>query len=350
MNSGIITFHAANNYGAVLQAYALKCICEKIGQNCDIIDYSSKFIIEKYTLTLDYSSFKQLIKSAIRYCVLKRRYARFDLFREKYLSPVSYDEKKYQIIIVGSDQVWNYNLTLDDTGYLLDFVENGITKVSYAPSFGMMEIDVEHRETYKNLLNKFDYLSVREPEGKKIISDLIGRDSEIVLDPTLLLTKEQWIDALNIKKRKTGYIFCYLFGMTEATRQFIMELARREKLRIIGISDSVSLNNDGIKYDYTASPSEWVSYFYNATYVVTNTFHGTAFSIIFEKQFYIGEIVNLKGRGRIDNLLEKSGLSCRTNFSNTNIINYEIVGERMRPYIDSSLEYLKKILSEKNNV
>ena len=346
MISGIVTFHTANNYGAVLQAYALKSVCSKYCEQCDIIDYRSVTISERYRLLLDISSPKRLIKSMLRNAFLREKYKRFNDFRKYYLCSVAYEEKKYDVVIAGSDQIWNYNLTNGDSGYFLDFVEEGVKKVAYAPSFGVPHLDSAYEKMYKNLLSNFACISAREPEGKHIIESLFGMKSEIVLDPTLLLTKKEWIDSFQLQTAKRDYIFCYLFGMSDNTKRFIQNLSRKTGYKVVGISDNISLKNDGIRYDRIASPKTWISYIYNAAFVITNSFHGTAFSIIFEKQFYIGEILDAKGRGRIDNLLRITELEDRKNLVEQGNINYENVRSHLQPHIEASVAYLKTAISE----
>ncbi len=200
---GIITFHRAINYGALLQTYALQTSVEKLGCECEVIDYHNERIERQYKkITLmNAKGVKDVAKFFLYATNQNGKYDKFRSFASRYLhlSPVcsSHDDLNkissgYDLLIAGSDQVWNYRLTDFDTAYFLSFEKNRRKKNAYAASFGISEIPEEKIEDYRNLLNNYNEITVREKRGAELIKNLTGRDHGLALDPTLLLSKKEW--------------------------------------------------------------------------------------------------------------------------------------------------------------
>ena len=200
MKVGIITFHRAINYGAILQAYALKKKIDELGNVTKVIDYVN-LKEEKACKIINTNSLKSFIGSLLKFRFKKRKDIKFVDFRKKYLNltPVVGTKgalkelnAQFNVFITGSDQVWNYNIIGGDMTYLLDFANEG-KKNSYAASFGVINIEEKYKRQYSDLLNSFTNIAVREDAGAKIIRELCHKEVPVVLDPTLLLDAFEWM-------------------------------------------------------------------------------------------------------------------------------------------------------------
>ena len=300
-NIAVITWKF-DNYGTILQAYALNHYLNQNVKNvkCKLVNYE----LEKKNLDIPFRYFslslphKVAIKvqqafkilrgkdGAIAEEVIKRR----DLFEEfaeqiPQTKPLSKNELKelnndFDIFICGSDQIWNPNYF--DKSYLLDFVSTG-KKIAYAPSFGGKKIPFRLKNEYRKCLKSFACLSTREPSSCEIIEAITNRKCPYVVDPTLLLSKEQWINALNIKKNtQEKYILCYFLSDNLWYKKVVSQIKEHLKLPVIFIAPSRKVVEGKLIYP---GPKEFVQLVNNAEYVITDSFHGTVFSVIMEKQF-----------------------------------------------------------------
>lgn len=360
MKYGIITFHRAVNYGAVLQTLALQESLKKLGMDNEVIDYRCPFIEEHYAPFRVKDMFNiRKIYSIIRNNAFNRNNRiNFNKFALKYIktSSCTYNDKDdlekanliYDAFITGSDQVWSYFCAGFDKAYFLEFVHCNRWKMSYGASFGVDKIPVEYIKYYKMLLKDFRRISVREEQGKTILQDILNIDVPVVLDPTLLLTADEWVPFMSERICKHDYILIYLMQETESLFKYAYELAKRNKLRIIYINDRFykrfGMNNIG-----KLSPSEWLELFYSAKIVITNSFHGVAFSIIFNKQFYAEmlpppALVN----SRIRNILHIFDLESRLIINRKNDIvikdiDYNSVNKRLDDERLKSLDYIESL-------
>lgn len=376
MKIGIITFHKVNNYGAVLQAYALQKSIHKLGHECDIIDYGRKNLSDvlqwqknKLTCLINgkpdrqgYSNieFVNMFLNTI-FFNNKTVSAKFNLFRRNYNLSMTVNNdnintlnKEYDLFLSGSDQVWNCGRVNLDKNYFLDFVDRKEKKGSYAASFGIKEIPIKYKEEYKRLLSDYQYVSVREKAGADIIKELIHRDAEVVLDPTLLLTNEEWFKFIGKKQQIQPVIVVYMLEYSECLLEFAKKLSVKTgySLRLLN-----KPYNHKVKMEYRldVGPMEWLSEFQNAAYIVTNSFHGVAFSINFNKAFFV-EIAEERIRGamssRIEHILKEFHLEERLinsiqveafNENNLNIdyskVNSELIEKRKQ-----SLQYIKNMI------
>ena len=313
MKIGILTFPKAINYGAALQATALRRVllnraekvcflnysCKDIDSTSKIFDISNLFSV-KYTIAHLYN-----MPEAIK------RKKNFSNYWKKHFEFSSSNPKEYDAVIVGSDQVWNYNLTGDDFFYFLNFKKDAVKKISYAASFGLPMIDKAHADKILPLLNDFDYLSVREKQAAKIIKENMGSDVPVVCDPTLLLDKSEWKKIAAKKPENSGYIFVYTVFNSDKIWEYAKKLSEKTGLPIKTISYSKLHKRDAI-YDYIAGPDDWVNYMLGADYVVTNSFHGVAFSINFNKNFFFDMPPKKAGVGsRISDITERYSLENR---------------------------------------
>jgi hypothetical protein len=355
---GIITFHRTINYGGVLQAYALKKTIEQLGAESNIIDYKNLHIdrINKVKF-INFNGIKGFINGLLTYKSKRKKFQKFVQFRNKYIQPVKweneYTDEKYDSIIVGSDQVWNYLLSDFDKTYFLDFVNDSMKKNAYSASFGISNVPAIYREEYAKLLSSFNKISVREDIGVQIIKDLINIEVPVVLDPIFLIQKTEWMKLFQIsKKLEDKYILLYLMIPEPDVLRFSEELSKQTGYEIIYITNKVKRTIKA-KYVREISPIQWVDLFLNATYIVTNSFHGVAFSINFNKEFFMGLLPkSSKVNSRLENILKLFNLEERrinrdSKPSDFNYIKYEPVNEILKKERDKSIGFLKSIIEEK---
>lgn len=351
MKIGILTFIDTINYGALFQAYALEEVLREMGNDVEIIRYINE-IIEAREKSSNRYSIRGLLNSLIIGNGLKRKEEKFRDFESAFMKgtkkcddkTISDVCKTFDKIITGSDQVWNLTLTGGDLHYFLDFVSDDTKKISYAPSFGETEIPQNIRDKVSRLLRGFKALSVREHSGLAKISQVSERKAEVVLDPTLLLTKAHWQKLLVSKLCKDPYILVYLPHKKDICFSFAKRLQAKTGYKIIYLSISPRIIK-GVKTIYDASPQEWLSWIFYADYVVTGSFHGTAFSLNFEKQFFFE---NLGAGSRIDDLVRLTGTSERnlTSASMDDIIDYNLVKYKLQKNRTASMKWLKNAINK----
>jgi len=364
MKVGVITYHRAHNYGGVLQAYALSKTIEKIGHEVKVIDYKCQFIEKQYKkITFkNIPKLKKLASILIHNGNTIHNGANFECFVKNYISTTdrtysNYDDlvnvnADFDLFITGSDQVWSPYCSGFDTSYFLDFVSDDRKKNAYAASFGVESIDDKLVGKYKELISSFNSISVRESTGKKIVSSLVNRDVPIVLDPTLLLNKSDWINIVNDKFKSRKYILLYMIAESKGTIELAKSIGEKLGLEVIYISDRL-FKRKGVTTLSGLSVNDWLSLFYHANYIVTNSFHGVAFSINFNKDFYVQFLPGrAKTNTRIENIMENYGLMERLLNSKTtslseypSINNYSSINEVLDKSRDMSLLYLSSSLN-----
>lgn len=347
----IITFHRAINYGALLQAYALQVKINELGLHSVILDYRNKRL-EKIHAKRSLRTSKTL-KSLFLNMLIGRHYnGKHDKFR-RFLSrhmnlsapmhtiqEIESHEREYDLFVTGSDQVWNYKITDMDPAYFLGFTHEDYKKRSYAASFGLREIPDSYKQIYSELLSGFNTILIRENQGAKIVKDLLNKEPSTVLDPTMLLTKEEWESMCkDIYPPVDKYILVYAFGGSAYIKELAINISRQTGLKICWISSTYKYNPK-IRYIRSAGPEEFISLFGGAEYILTNSFHGTAFSINFNKQFFTELLPESMGvNSRIEDLLELVGLKDRIIKSNdASIINSKIDYEKINKIVEDERE------------
>jgi hypothetical protein len=329
MKAGLLTFHHAHHYGAQLQAYALMKAITDTGIDCEIINYVRNDTTEGNSLFKKGFSARSLLSNAntvLNYGKLKKRYQRFEDFvnRDMKLSPKFYgtygalkdDAPEYDIYVCGSDQIWNpliYKEKTYDPAFFADFAHGG-KRVAYAPSFGINEIPRDKREELKEYLESFECLSVREKQGEKIIRDISGKDSMTVLDPTLLLMGEEWGRHAAGPAFGEPYILCYFISDARKYSEFVGALSQKYNLPVVSLCGARRVVAQTRHTVLDAGPREFLGLFRNASMVCTDSFHGTVFSINFNKQFFCFEAAQKAEKtvnSRLQNILEKLGLVSR---------------------------------------
>ena len=364
---GVLTMHRVLNYGSALQTYATQCVIERMGYNCEIIDYKypNKFQFERGE---PYSplSLKSRIAKAFWLNKRWRKFNRFESFYKRYLHLSRFYEDQnsirenppaYDIYLTGSDQVWNPRFTKGDTIFLLDFVIGG-KKISYASSFACSKLEKQFVDKYKPLLQGYSNISVREDGGKKVIKDLLDIDVPVVLDPTLLLSADDWSRLLGqehshkYKKRKyiLVYMLDYAFDPTSIIYNVIQKLQNDTSFEIISIGN-LDKKLANCKTIDEASPLEFVQLFKYAACVVTSSFHGTAFAVNFGNPLFSIANVNTNKDDRQVSLLKLLGLSNCIITQDTDINNIELVknktveaAQKLAFQRSKSLDYLENAL------
>lgn len=337
MKIGILTFINTTNYGASLQAYALQETLKKKGYEVEVIQYNNKHIRDKETNKINGFNLKELIKKILIGKKIEDKIKKFKEFESRNIkfseefTKLLDIEKKYDKIIVGSDQVWNLSLTDNDWNYFLEFVNDNKKKIAYAPSFGNVEFDEKYIEKAKKLLSDFSALSIRENKGAAFIENKFGLKCKTVIDPTLLLSSSEWDKKISYCPPIKDYILVYFPNNKKKVFEFAKKLSKKEKLPIVYLSISPK-KVFGVKTIYDASPEEFIGWIKNATYVITGSFHGTVFSLNYNKNFFFE---NTGNGSRIDNIVELTNTKSR-NIDNLDFkdIDYE--------YVEKKLEFLRK--------
>lgn len=376
---GIVTLPGYFNYGNRLQNYASQEVLRSLG--CDpitIIPSQKENLNIKHQKSflnkLKRFSFKKLGKHIkflfirIRKKVfltkkeknniafIEKRTQKFKLFTQNYINENNYLIDKIEIptnfhesfdyFIVGSDQVWNPNFISSDI-YFLTFAPE-YKRISYAASFGVSEILAERKEKFTEYLSDFNHISVREEAGAKIIKELTGRDVDVLVDPTLMLTKEEWLKISKPSPNKPNkpFILIYYLGkLPKETQKFIDDITKEFNFEIVRLEEGSGNVID--KANFTTDPSEFIDYISSASLVLTDSFHGTVFSILFEKPFVVFKRGNMNSR--LDTLLSKFEFEERKYSiikTSTNImdIDYSHVPEILEYERTKALDFLKNAL------
>ena len=352
MKIGMITFHRARNMGANLQAYAMnKYINDHIGQ-CEIIDfYPNNQTAHKNKIRKFLSFMKSLL--LYRHRVIDRKYLRFQK-KHYIMSPKTYygDEDllscppKYDLLISGSDQILNITLSDVSKSYYLYF-DSEAKKISYASSFGRTELSEDEYSLIDDELRKFEYLSAREASAKRIIEERIGVNVEQVLDPVFLLSANEWEKIGEKVQVRDKYIFVYAMEVTPWLENTVKEACQKYSLPVLvlyGCSDNRVLGGNVLS---DCGPQEFVSYIKQAELVITNSFHCTAFSIIFEKKFIC--VSHSSRNARLENIMtlihEKDNL-VNSEQVNISIIDCVVEGTNALKQLTSHIEKSKRYLVE----
>lgn len=370
MKCGILTYHNAHNYGAVLQAYALKKKIESLGiDKVKIINYRNSAIEERYNSRLKgnlsyksllhpkrmFNSLKFYIKIPSMQPTWKKQCIAFEMFINKYLldgDVTSYDLDKikksdFDILIVGSDQIWTEWITDGlDPVYLLDF-KTSANKVSYGASINIGKIPEECKEIFQRCLGDFKYISVREESLKKSIEATLNMNAEKVLDPTLLLPSEFYEELIPEINKKNKFVLAYFLSDDEEllkNARFTAKYLGVELKEIHFYKKNIYNPN----YIADADPGEFLWYIKNAEFVLTNSFHGTVFSIIFHKKFYSIYRKDI----RKDDLLKQLGISdrhkrCLMQKDIEKEIDYYEVEQKLSQYRKSSEQFILNFLKNK---
>ena len=351
MKFGLLTFVCAQNWGAVLQGYSTQeFINNNTSHECEVLNWEPV----DNSLLKPYKTIPNLLHSILHISRCKQRIQKFENFRKRYIkwSPICYTEEereklneKYQAFIVGSDQVW---ITLDHVNptMFLNFVSDENKKISYAPSFGADRVNESCNSELKAYIEKFDAISVREASGVDIIRRFSDIPVQIVTDPVFLNSRKFWSALAKEPQVKEKYIFLY---PTQITKQFCDVVKHMKKK--YGLSVYTPFYISGCKTIKNMGILEFLGWIKKAEYVFATSFHATAFSIIFEKEFWA--MPHTSTGARIIDMLESFGIKDSLVYSTEDInyekiINYNIVSKNVDKLANSSKQWLIKALDETN--
>lgn len=363
------------NYGTVLQAYALQRVVEERGYIAEYLQYSNvvspplwKRVVKKIigfkkkhsnvTGLDDYSFF-----SLPEFLEFVNGFESFVKTKIKE-SPVKYTPQtlplcnEYDAYMVGSDQTWGEARTKINTIYFLDNVNEHCPKLSYAPSIGTTHISRDYLQVLKSKLSHFQSLSCREKTNCKLLSRELLREVSYVLDPVLLLDANEWnkvaqkpqIRELNRKQ----YILCYILGEKHSISDFAEELGKKKGMPVYYIITRPLYQNK--RKSLFATPESFIGLIRDADTVVTDSFHGTIFSINYNTSFYsftkrkTSEVENISDNDRIFEILDTMGLKerfeCSINSLPGNDVDFDVANERLCQYREKSLNYIEMVLKE----
>lgn len=360
MKVGIITFHRAQNYGAVLQCFALSKILQKLGNDVEVIDYFPKYLKEEYGIfpSFDWSNLLLWGKKTVRaFQSLNKslfRSAKFKKFSKSRLplSKTQYNEttnsiNDYDVIVFGSDQIWNPLLTNGIDKIFSGFFHSNETKlVSYAASTAPSILTEEYSNLFKRIIDKFSLISTREDKFTTYLNSIEPNIATTVLDPVLLLETQEWRE-LAIPPKEDNYLLIYTVPQSPLVLQHAEFIAEKLGLKIIELTSKIRRGSNRNTVQ-CASPEEFLGYFLNASYIVTTSFHGTAFSIKFNKQFSnikIGSGVDERAQNLLIslNLLDRA-ISKQDSGIYNKIIDYNEINKVLDGLVSQSLSFLNKSL------
>lgn len=330
MKIGIITIQKCNNYGSDLQAFALQYKLRLMGHDVENIDYLFYKNPRHVSTRLSRPTFKVSLKNRIKEFLFpkiywlkqllnrkieKDRATRFDDFFKKNVNEsrefrtvdaLMANPPIYDVYMVGSDELWNKRCNSSMLPFFLSFAPKGAKKVAYAASTGAHDnYDIADREIYKRHLPDFSAISMREASSCKCFGEMLGREIIHVVDPTLLLTAQEWDNVAIPYAQEKPYILVYDLIPSDAIWSLARRWAKARRCEIVRICGDSSLKPvDGVKQFPTFGPAEYIGLFKNAKGVITNSFHGTVFSIIYGKPFYCVIPSHMTDAGRMGSLLK----------------------------------------------
>lgn len=369
---GIITIHKINNYGSVLQACALQKVCEDLGYKVEIVDYdfpnnfhmNNKYAAASDTLPNEPKWIKFLFAKA-----LLRQHNGIRSFVNTYqhLSKKKYHQVEdftanppaYDIYITGSDQLWSPRHCNGDPAFMLYFAPDNALKISYAASIGSNVIPEELKRSYTELLGRYKHISVRENSGAEVIRNLLGKEAKVVLDPTLLLNKDEWNNIATSKRVvKKKYILCYFLNYTFNSFPYVDDLAveiqRQTGYEIVRVARPPhKLAFGHTTYKIGASPEEFLALVRDSEIVLTTSFHGTAFAVNYGKPVFSIVQDRMASDSRqvslMHNLgLDKQVLSIKDKFPMASCAKYDVAEEQtnLANLRKDSKQYLEKALRD----
>lgn len=366
MKIKIITKHAPSNYGSLLQSIATLTVLKRMGHEAQIIDYQrpdergleNTLTNMKTKPSIINNPVKKLAYICLRYPLEAMAFSRFEGMRHKYLdmtplltSHEELEKLEADVFMTGSDQVWSdAGVDKYDSAFFLSFVKKG-KKVAYAASFGKTKFDDATVVAYKKMLSSYDAISVREDAALDLIKSWNLKKYELleqVLDPTLLLNSQEWSSL--IKKNRTGkYVLVYQIHNDKKLNLYAKKLAKHLNIPLLRVNPQLHQIVRGGKFHWCPDVSDFLSLVKNATVIVTDSFHGTCFSINFNKQF-VEILPNTSTGSRNQSILRLTGLQDRIlkNENDFDIalkkIDYAKVNMIVEKERSHSLDVMKKII------
>ena len=369
MNVGQVTFfYSSSNYGQILQAYALQKVLNSRGHNCFLVNHGKNItysLRDKFKRrVLAFFNYLDIPNFSLKSLNAINRAAQFNKFKEQhlqlgpYVADITKSSFDADCFITGSDQVWNHslftNVEKELRFYFLTFIKNNeIPAFSYAASFGFEKLDSSLTSTYKELIKKLKKVSVREESGKKISTELGVENALVVPDPTLLLSKEDWKNLLQEKKSTNLKKKVFIYSLEKDFEIFLGEikyLRPNRSLEVIHVYPNHRLET------HTLSIQEWLQEISEASYVITNSFHGTVFSIIFEKPFITclrtgsasisnDRVISLLNKLGLENQIAKDPSEFKEKLEtiNNSSIDWSLVKKRLDEFRKTGFDFLESI-------
>lgn len=389
---GIVSCYFQHNYGSMLQAYATQKALDKLnvenetinieGFNGEIKKAKIKYFI-KASLTSDILLSKLgMAKNVLRKKLSKNEYAelskvrakKFDAFAEKYfILSKKYNSKKelgdsceenYSAVLVGSDQLWLPG-NIAANYYTLNFVPSTVNSIAYSTSFGQSSLPKDSEKKAEVFLKKIKHIGVREESGQKLVKKIAHRNVPVVCDPTLLFDGEEWMDIQQKEAIiKEPYIFCYFLGNNPPHREFAKKLRSVTGCKIVALThldEFVKCDEDyADEKPYNVDPADFLNLIRNASYVCTDSFHCSVFSILYKKDFFtfrrFARQTKQSTNSRLDTLFNLAGITGKIKTGDENIneclkekVDYERVHKNLEKIREESYIYLKKALEDKES-
>ena len=381
--AGIVTlYHGNYNFGGLLQAYALPKVLKDYfdieAEQIDYIPVESVITIKKNRRNPLYFWYQVIYKCGISFFALltKRNRLRRKQVFDYFINEIPHSEtvyeynsiqnslNHYQLFICGGDQIWNdykenYNINI----YTLQFVPLGMKKIAYAPSMAVLETTIDFKKIMRNGLNHMSAISVREKKSLSVLKGLTDKKIDVVVDPVLLLTPDEWKSVAKKSEKKNKYVLCYILGDSMAYRKAIEKSVHRMQLSILTFPHiflNVVRKCDlffGDIHDYTSGPREFLGLIKNAEFVITDSFHACVFSMIFETPFVVferdkaGEAGNMNSR--IYDFLEEYHLENQLvteekllKMKDIPTVDFAYAHEHWKKRRKESLEYLENALKD----
>lgn len=375
--AGILTFHRADNYGAVLQCYAMQEYLRKNGIDAGVVDYTNERILGMYKSYISlFDTYKKYKTINLKFTFLRalktyfnniyflgkyKKHNAFETFRKKYMnlskkckdySQFLTQSADYDMLFVGSDQIWNKKMYGGnyDPVYFLEGVSPKVARISYAASAGDT-IPEEDTCKVKKFLENFDYISTRETSLAEQLTDVTGRECFGVLDPVFLLKYEEWEKLLLTKNpyKKEKYILSYNISADASVEEYMSKVdsvAEKLNLKVYEISKKRHSKKEGKNFS-SVGPEEFLQLIAGAEFVYTSSFHTLAFSIIFNKEF---NVFIPSYATRVKNLLDFLELNrkiiCPGQSPDYSPIDYNAVKDKISKKLLQSEEFIKKAITQ----
>lgn len=351
MKYGLLTIHATQNYGSLLQTYSTYKAIQQLGKNVELIDYRNE-AIEKRELPITYrpiNSIKDFLKIVIWGTDQKKKYdGAFD-FLNKYVTmsqpyhkfDIKSANNEYDAFIVGSDLVWGLGITGNDYTYFLDFVENTKKRISFSSSAGTKWSENE-KQRIKALLGNFDYISVREQLTSNWIKDLIGKNVPVTCDPTMLWPSTFWSKfVINNYAPRERYVLIYAVNPDKKNISDGINYAKRHGLKAYFINFYSPVR--GTRTVRPVTVQQWISLFANADIVFSASYHGLLFSLYFQKPVFF---YNRGEKSRMISLSKELGIEYREGIGENVKVDRPICFDRINDIMQRKREYSWEYLKE----
>lgn len=365
MKIGIITWFSYENYGTKLQAVALQKYLKNIGYDVELINFlppeSLQVHIDNRTFLKKLEEIPKKIKAKVikrkynKY--IKKRYSKMDSFISKNCNLTKFINNDYEyikicnsfdLLICGSDQIWNPNFY--HKYYYAFFDKIKTPKISYAPSLGINEVLPSVERKIVDSLKSFKYITAREKSGANLLAEITGKDVATVVDPTFLLSKDDWLEFIDVTLKEKEYVLCYFLSDNKNYWNASRKFCKKHNLEMYVIPQTIDSYQQSNHVLLDVGVDDFLKLVYNATYILTDSFHACVFSIIFQKQFYVFKRFNedrySSQNSRIINLLEDLSLSDRLIEYNDNLIkdketiNYSYINRILNKQIEFSKNQL----------